>query len=80
MHPATGQATELVAQWFTSDHLPDDSPQKLIAEACEKLASIVTYNLYGTEVTVGLRKLLEAKDCFVRQAIANEDETGKFKH
>ena len=31
----------------------------------------------GPELTVGLRKLLEAKDCFVRAAIEAEAEGGK---
>lgn len=63
VHPASAQ----VLQWFESDHLPEHLQQvvKPIAELAEKLVNVGT----GPEMTVGLRKLLEAKDCFVRAAI-----------
>lgn len=63
-HPATQQ----IARWFAFDHLS------------EPLATISSYNYFlaeamirelpdGPELTTGLRKLLEAKDCFVRAAL-----------
>ena len=64
-HPATQQ----LLQWFTFDHLPAGGPRAASA-LCADLAEAVTAGLPdGPELTTGLRKLLEAKDCFVRAAI-----------
>ena len=55
-------------RWFTSDHLPEDLQG--ISAACRKLARDVDTNVPDSaEKTAGLRKLLEAKDCFVRATI-----------
>ena len=63
-HPATAQ----IVRWFSSSHLPDDL--RPIAEACEDLAAEMLLVLPdGPELTAGLRKLLEAKDCFVRAQV-----------
>jgi len=65
-HPGTAQ----VGQWFEYGHLPDGGPRQMSAE-CAELAEWVIETLPdSSELTVGLRKLLEAKDCFVRAAIA----------
>ena len=54
--------------WFDGGHLPDhlrdvsDAFATLALAMDEKLAE-------GAEKTAGLRKLLEAKDCFVRARI-----------
>jgi hypothetical protein len=64
-HPATIQ----VFRHFAYDHLPPHLQS--ISRACAQLA-IEMINLYpgdGPELTAGLRKLLEAKDCFVRHAL-----------
>lgn len=57
-----------VIQYFTYSHLPADKQE--VSKLCFNLAVEVTSLLVNTnnpaEVTVGLRKLLEAKDCFVR--------------
>lgn len=64
-HPATQQ----IAQWFTFDHLPDNARPP--SRACAELAQAMIDDLPdGPELTAGLRKLLEAKDCFVRARIA----------
>lgn len=64
-HPATQQ----LLQWFTFSHLPD-GPPRAISAACGTLAENMVAELSdGPELTTGLRKLLEAKDCFVRAAI-----------
>lgn len=64
MHPATAA----ILQYFTYEHLPPhlQSVSKPFAE----LAKVLAQQLDGPEVTVGLRKLLEAKDCMVRAALA----------
>jgi len=60
-HPATAN----LLKWFTSDHLPERL--KLVAGQCEALARTFAATLpEGPELSAGLRKLLEAKDCFVR--------------
>ena len=63
-HPAT---LELL-RWFDFDHLPPFL--QAVAEPCQRLAFNLTDSLPdGPELTAGLRKLLEAKDCFVRQTL-----------
>lgn len=55
-------------QWFKFDHLPPHLQQP--SEACAQLASEMDDLLAeGAEKTAGLRKLLEAKDCFVRAVL-----------
>jgi hypothetical protein len=64
MHPASAQ----VFRYFAFDHLPDHL--QLISKPFYDLALELVANLpENPEVTVGLRKLLEAKDCFVRAAL-----------
>lgn len=52
-------------QFFTFAHLPAhlQEPSRSCAELAEKMDSDLPE---GPEKTAGLRKLLEAKDCFVR--------------
>ena len=51
---------------------PDDL--KPISKAIHDLAVEMLAKLDdGPELTTGLRKLLEAKDCFVRQAVVDRD-------
>lgn len=60
-HPATQQ----VLKYFNYEHLPDHL--KEISRPLCRLAYEMAFQLpESPEVTVGLRKLLEAKDCFVR--------------
>ena len=64
----TGPRTAAMLRWFAHDHLPADL--KTVSAACSELAETITAQLpEGPELTAGLRKLLEAKDCFVRAAI-----------
>lgn len=62
-------------RWFTYEHLPADL-QSISAE-CATLAHKVDITIpENAEKTAGLRKLLEAKDCFVRAVIeARSGET-----
>jgi hypothetical protein len=63
-HPATQQ----IARWFDFAHLPP--AQREVSRHCAVLAELVIEDLPdGPELTTGLRKLLEAKDCFVRASL-----------
>ena len=69
-HPGTVH----VAQFFTYDHLPE--PLRQVSEECAHLAASMVEQLPDSpELVVGLRKLLEAKDAFVRTAVAAKEET-----
>jgi hypothetical protein len=65
MHPAT----QALLRFFEYDHLP--GPLAEVSRPFAELARGVAENpaLDGPEVTVALRKLLEAKDCAVRAAL-----------
>lgn len=59
-------------QFFTFEHLPVHlmPPSRL----CADMAFTMVKNLPDTpELTSGLRKLLEAKDCFVRGSLESKD-------
>jgi hypothetical protein len=63
-HPGT---TQLLG-FFAYDHLPPFL--QVVSSPCHDLAfDMVTTLPDGPELTAGLRKLIEAKDCFVRQAL-----------
>lgn len=64
-HPATAA----LLSYFTYDHLPPHLAA--ISRPFCTLAHDLADNaaLDGPELTVGLRKLLEAKDCVVRAAL-----------
>lgn len=67
-HPST----QAIARFFDSDHLPPDL--RAIAAPCETIASVMLAELPDDpELVTGLRKLLEAKDCFVRTRVAHRD-------
>ncbi|MFF5842106.1 hypothetical protein ACFY74_11635 [Streptomyces massasporeus] len=63
-HPGT---THLL-RFFEHEHLPPHL--QTVSRPCAELAQQMTDALPdGPELTAGLRKLLEAKDCFVRAAL-----------
>jgi hypothetical protein len=63
-HPATQE----IMQFFEWGHLPE--PQRRLSAPCGLLAERMVAELAdGPELTTGLRKLLEAKDCFVRASL-----------
>jgi hypothetical protein len=67
-HPATQQ----LARYFAYDHLPTEGLRE-VSSRVEHVASLMIRDLSdGPELTTGLRKLLEAKDCFVRAALTAE--------
>lgn len=65
-HPSTQHFAPL----FQFDHLP--AHLAVISEPCAYLAQQMVDTLPdGPELSAGLRKLLEAKDCFVRAALTD---------
>lgn len=69
VHPSI---TELL-KWFDCDHLP--KRLKAVADPIKEIALDMVELLApegGAELTVGLRKLLEAKDCLVRAALKKQ--------
>lgn len=66
MHPNT----EALLGYFDYHHLPADSPMRKVSMICYDVAHTMAANVgEGPELTAGLRKLLEAKDCFVRASL-----------
>lgn len=63
-HPGTTQ----LLSFFAYDHLPPFL-QAVSAPCCDLAFDMATTLPDGPELTAGLRKLLEAKDAFVRQAL-----------
>ena len=58
-------ATQELLRFFTWTHLPLELQP--CSQSCQTLAQQMVEQLPDSrELTVGLRKLLEAKDCFVR--------------
>jgi hypothetical protein len=62
-HPATLQ----LFRWFDYDHLPPHLQE--FSRPFHSLAHALMALPDGPELSAGLRKLLEAKDCIVRAAI-----------
>ncbi|MGW6498559.1 hypothetical protein [Nonomuraea angiospora] len=63
-HPGT----VAIARYFEYAHLPQHL--QAVSKPCHDLAEQMIRELPdGPELTAGLRKLLEAKDCFVRAAL-----------
>lgn len=57
-----------IMQYFAYEHLPENL--KFVSEQCAALASVMDAILPANEERkAGLRKLLEAKDCFVRASL-----------
>lgn len=68
-HPAV----QNLLNFFSYEHLP--AKLKIISKPCADLAlQMANSGLEGTEFTVGLRKLLEAKDCFVRAQLSKKED------
>jgi hypothetical protein len=64
LHPAARQ----LLRYFAWEHLPPhlQAVSRPIGDLAQELAATLPQ---GPELTTGLRKLLEAKDCFVRAAL-----------
>ena len=71
-HPGTQQ----IARWFTYEHLINAKGYHM-SKQCHDLAELMILELPdGPELTAGLRKLLEAKDCFARAALDASEHKG----
>lgn len=66
MHPSTAE----ILRYFEYDHLPPHLAD--ISMPFHDLAHHLANRLEGPELTAGLRKLLEAKDCAVRAALPKD--------
>ena len=65
--PQVWNDKELALRWFEYQHLPPE--MQVVSEQVYRLAEAMYEHLgAGPEKSAGMRKLLEAKDCFVRQA------------
>lgn len=62
-------AVRQVGGWFVFDHLKGNA-RMTSRSVCETAVNMLLSIPDSPELTVGLRKLLEAKDCFVRASIA----------
>ena len=63
-------STQQIMRHFAFAHLPHDLA--IISSHCHDTAWLMLGALRDSpELTTGLRKLLEAKDCFVRAALDN---------
>jgi hypothetical protein len=67
VHPST----KAILRFFEYEHLPPEL-QSVSKPFCE-LAHDMAARFEGAELTTGLRKLLEAKDCMVRAALPSPD-------
>lgn len=61
-HPSTQHFSPL----FSFEHLPEGKPRTVSREFRTMAQQMIDGLPDGPELTAGLRKLLEAKDCFVR--------------
>ena len=67
MHPGI----ESLLRFFQYEHLPVDL--QVVSRPCGELARIMADECpENAELTAGLRKLLEAKDCFVRSRLPDK--------
>lgn len=66
MHPNT----QALLDQFSYEHLAPDLQE--ISKPCHELAHAMAAILEGPELTAGLRKLREAKDCFVHARLATK--------
>ena len=61
-------------QYFAYKHLP--LQLQAVSKSCYDLAHLMEETLPdGPEKSAGMRKLLEAKDCFVRANLVTKDPT-----
>jgi hypothetical protein len=69
-------STLQLLQWFQFEHLPGylQEISKESAGLAERMADALSD---GPELSAGLRKLLEAKDCFVRAALSEVGRSGR---
>ncbi|WP_199199380.1 hypothetical protein [Amycolatopsis sp. CA-128772] len=64
-HPGTVH----IARFFDADHLSREDMRTVSQACCDLAADMIGKLDDGAELSAGLRKLLEAKDCFVRAVL-----------
>lgn len=64
-HPGTAG----LARFFDADHLSREDMRTVSQACCDLAATMIEKLDDGPELSAGLRKLLEAKDCFVRAVL-----------
>lgn len=62
-------------KFFSYQHLP--VPLQVVSKPCAELAEYMDLLPESPEKTAGLRKLLEAKDCFVRAKLELMEADGE---
>ena len=73
LHPSA----RALLTFFEFHHLPPHLAE--VSKKCYGLAHLLIEDCgNNAEFTAGLRKLLEAKDCFVRSALQNKNEQEKI--
>lgn len=72
-HPAT----QLAMRRFEYGHLPSGPLRTTSVFVCSLAMEMVTKLKDGPDLTDGLRKLWEAKNCFVFQALLDKDASGQ---
>ena len=70
-HPGTAN----IARFFDATHLSRGDMRSVSQACCDLAEAMIVALPDGPELTAGLRKLLEAKDCFVRAALPAPDGT-----
>ena len=65
--------TQQIMRWFAYGHLPEGPLREASLNVAVTAGLTVGELPDGPELTAGLRHLLEAKDCFVRAAIAAQE-------
>lgn len=71
--PRKLDSCERLMQFFATGHIKDEKVRDII-EDCADLAEIMLEQVpHNQELTVGLRKLIEAKDQFCRAYLCRED-------
>ena len=70
LKPAVHPGVYSLLCFFRYEHLPPHL--RKISSPMASLALVMAASCDGPEATVGLRKLLEAKDCFVRSALGQQ--------
>lgn len=58
-----------ILKYFKYDHLPEGPLREASASVCRLALEADAHLPDGPEKSAGLRKLLEAKDCFVRAVL-----------
>lgn len=68
---ASGEVPEIY-EWFEYSHLPEKA-QRISAQFRDLVDEMLHLTATSAEQSAGLRKLLEAKDCFVRAGLKKKD-------